>query len=138
MSLVTIARFLDLPAAHIAKGVLEQHGFFVVLMDDAIAGNAWADMLAIGGVRLAVPEEEVEGAKSCLQETEAQASRAPPDPEQKCPKCGGTKILRPRSLISLILSYCLFLLPLPLSLGRRVCGICRHSWTEHRHEAPIV
>jgi XTP/dITP diphosphohydrolase len=64
--LVTIRRFRDLPAAHIALSKLESAGITCELADDEMVRMDWFYSNMIGGVRLQVAEDEVEDAKQVL------------------------------------------------------------------------
>jgi hypothetical protein len=68
MALVEIARFLDVREAQIARSALQASGLNAVLMDEYRAQNIWMEQLAIGGVRLFVPEADAEGASSFLDQ----------------------------------------------------------------------
>lgn len=64
--LQTVARFLDLPNADVARSSLESAGLSPRLLDEQIAGLDWGYIPALGGLRLAVPQEEVEEALAIL------------------------------------------------------------------------
>jgi XTP/dITP diphosphohydrolase len=66
--LITIRRFRDLPAAHVALSKLESAGINCELADDEMVRMDWFYSNLIGGVRLQVPENEVEDAEQVLAE----------------------------------------------------------------------
>ncbi len=61
--LVEIACYHSLPEAAVAQSCLEAHGHAVVAMEYYHATMAWHHLGAIGGVRLAAPEAEVQQAR---------------------------------------------------------------------------
>ena len=64
--LVTVATF-DMPTeAHLAKGLLEANGLAAFLADELTVGVAWHLSNAIGGIKLQVPETDVERATGIL------------------------------------------------------------------------
>lgn len=70
-SLTTIATFLHLLEAQVARGLLEAAGIECVLLDEYAAGIHWAHG-DLGGIRLQVKESEAEVARALL------ASAPPP------------------------------------------------------------
>ncbi|HUK88394.1 MAG TPA: DUF2007 domain-containing protein [Terriglobales bacterium] len=77
--LTTIATFLELLEAQVARGLLEVSGIECVLLDEYATGIHWAHG-DLGGIRLQVRESEAETARAVL------ASPAPPtepDPEDR-------------------------------------------------------
>jgi hypothetical protein len=74
----TIATFLSLLEAQLARGLLEAAGIECVLLDEYASGIHWAHG-DLGGIRLQVRQSEAEAARAML------ASPPPPteaDPEQ--------------------------------------------------------
>ena len=64
--LVTVSTY-DMPTeAHLAKGLLEANGLTAFLADELTVGVAWHLSNAIGGIKLQVPETDVERAASIL------------------------------------------------------------------------
>lgn len=74
----TIATFLSLLEAQVARGLLEAAGIECVLLDEYASGIHWAHG-DLGGIRLQVRQSEAEAARAVL------ASPPPPtevDPEE--------------------------------------------------------
>ena len=64
--LVTVGTF-DMPTeAHLAKGLLEANGLTAFLADELTVGVAWHLSNAVGGIKLQVPETDVERATGIL------------------------------------------------------------------------
>ena len=64
--LVTVDTF-DMPTeAHLAKGLLEANGLTAFLADELTVGVAWHLSNAVGGIKLQVPETDVERATGIL------------------------------------------------------------------------
>lgn len=86
-SLVTVASYYNLSEALVAKSILEQHGFTVFVQDSFYGGLDWGRNIALGGLRLTVPEPEAKDAAHLL----SLATPLPPeevDPIDCCPDCG--------------------------------------------------
>ena len=86
--LVTIATFLSLSEAQLAKGALEAEGIDCFLADENIAGVYSA---VIGGIRLQVSAEDETRARQVLPPDEAEIDAAP-SKQEVCPKCGSREI----------------------------------------------
>ena len=68
--MVTVATF-DMPTeAHLAKGLLEANGLAAFLADELTVGVAWHLSNAVGGIKLQVPENDVERATGILSARE--------------------------------------------------------------------
>lgn len=65
--MVTIATFLMQWQAHMARGVLEAEDIPCVLLDENTAQNTF-HAIAIGGIRLQVPEAYAQRAREILRE----------------------------------------------------------------------
>ncbi|MGD0304930.1 MAG: hypothetical protein ABSC71_08895 [Candidatus Acidiferrales bacterium] len=93
--MVIVERFRDLPPALIAKGFLDSAGIKSFLVDETMVRMDWLLSQAIGGVKLAVKQEDLEAAK----ETLAQGWESPiefPDgetvPHPRCPQCNSPDV----------------------------------------------
>lgn len=80
MSLVTVATFTTPFEAEIVKGRLEEEGVTAVVRDAEMVTADWTMSQAVGGVKVRVPEAEVERARAILAE-EASSEDADPIPE---------------------------------------------------------
>ncbi len=67
MTMVVIARLLDLPQAQVAASALRSAGLHPVLFEEHQNYANWTYMLAIGGCRLAVPGDEAQDALAILE-----------------------------------------------------------------------
>jgi hypothetical protein len=64
MALVEIVRFSSLQEAIVAKSALEAMGFHPVVFDEYRANMIWTEQIAIGGIRLLVPDFEFSEARA--------------------------------------------------------------------------
>ena len=71
MALVVVARFDDIPTARLAEGFLTSAGLSAHLSDYGLASIDPLMMRALGGLRLAVPEEEAKDALMLLARANA-------------------------------------------------------------------
>ena len=99
--------------------------FLTFLPDENVAGTAWFLTQAVGGIRLQVPEEELETARTLLGERDDALVEGSVD---GCPECGSGDIFRPASLIAGLAAV--FFVSVPLLIGKRAryCRQCRHKW----------
>jgi hypothetical protein len=66
MTMVVVARLLDLPQAQVAASALRSAGLHPVLFEETLSYAYWTAMFAFGGCRIAVPEGEVKDAVAIL------------------------------------------------------------------------
>ncbi len=71
--LITLRTFDNYVTAHIVKAKLETEGIACVLIDEHTVTMQWHIANAIGGIKLQVPENELEQAEHILQVTEQEA-----------------------------------------------------------------
>jgi hypothetical protein len=64
--MVTVATFDNMPDAHIALGRLRAEGVDGVLADEHLVQTDWLYSIAVGGIKLRVPEEQVPRALEIL------------------------------------------------------------------------
>ena len=131
--LVTVATFDDRPSALIARSMLDQHGIPAFLADENFLGVSWHLTLALGGIRLTVPEQDQAAAEKLLD----QRNRPPEEPEvaiDVCPRCEATDIFRLYSwggfafALALVWMYSAFV-PVYVRSRRRFCRACGNRWT---------
>jgi hypothetical protein len=85
--IATLATFGSVGEAHLAKNLLESEGVKCFLADEASVDTLWYVGSALGGVKLMVPQDQVERAERILDhedappETSAQATEQPPQAE---------------------------------------------------------
>ena len=132
MALVTVATFDDRPSAMIAWSLLDQHGIPAFLADEHFLGVSWHLTLALGGIRLTVPEQDLAAAEESLD----RSARPPQDAEAAldiCPRCDGTDIFRPYSRIGFAFTLALAWMygnyvPVFMKSRRRFCRSCGNRW----------
>ena len=71
--LITLRTFDNYVTAHIVKAKLETEGISCVLIDEHTVTMQWHIANAIGGIKLQVPENELEHAAHILEITEQEA-----------------------------------------------------------------
>ncbi len=126
-SLIAIDRFFHPTDAHIAAGRLESVGIPVFLLGINHATANWLMSIALGGIRLQVPANRTDEARSILAES------FEPDSEENmvCPRCGGANTTAISNDWKLsFLAIHLLNLPLPWRKGRRHCLACEAEWSE--------
>ncbi len=128
--LVTIATFDQAWEAHLAMGKLENEGIPCVLADEnvmAVGIGIYGNLM--GGIKLQVPEPEVENARRLLP-------RRLRTTMVRCPKCKSTDTHdAPLSPGVKILFLCLLGLPYLFVEKRRVCLGCGWVWKAVAEEA---
>jgi len=134
MSLVTVASFREPYAAHLARSTLEAENIPVFLAQEHLVGVHWLYSYAIGGVKIQVPEEFAESARSILSEDrssdlqETTEANLPLDPSDTCPVCSSDTIFpAPLERRSKALSL---LVNIPFAFHRNFwkCSTCGHEW----------
>ena len=91
-----------------------------------MASVNWAYIVALGGVRLAVPEPDVERANVILNAIRPMADQG--DAIDACPACGGEDVFRQPSWIVAVAAYLLGQWPFLIMTGRRRCRACGQRW----------
>ncbi len=70
MNMVTVGKFLNLAQADLVAGRLEAAGFQVLRHGLNSALGFEGGVLGVGGIRLQVPEDQVQGARELLRDLE--------------------------------------------------------------------
>ena len=129
-----VASFREPFKAHLASGRLKAEGIQAVVLDEHLVRLDWVLSQAIGGVKIQVPEANLEEARKvleadCTQELLAiEGDQADAPPDALCPRCGSGLISsHPYSPWSIVPSI-FFLLPLFFRWKKWVCGDCGNSW----------
>lgn len=122
--LVTASIHLDLPGAYVARSLLEQHGIPAFLFDQGFARMDWFVLLALGGIRVMVPERDAEASREILGDL---SDRIDVPEDEHCPACGSDDLSRPASL-AFALATMLTLGTLLVRSRRRHCRACKHGW----------
>jgi hypothetical protein len=76
MNFVTVGKFFNVPQAELIAGRLEAAGFTVLRHGVESALGCEGGALAVGGVRLQVPEDQVESAKVFIHDLENRSADA--------------------------------------------------------------
>lgn len=125
--MTTIAAFSKPEEAHLLRTRLEAVGIPAFVQDENIVQLNWLYSNAIGGVRVQVPDGEVDAAREFL---DADAPRPAPDAVSVvCPACGSHDTApdeRARRLA--FLSILLLHFPAVFPRRRWRCASCRHSF----------
>lgn len=114
--IVTVARFMDMPQAMIAKSALEAAGIECFLAHENMNRMYWSSLT--GGVRLEVAEENAEQATEFLRAplpTELDVDSEIDFPDPTCPKCSSTEV-----------DFVAGTLDDPANTW--TCSQCRHQW----------
>jgi len=129
--LVVVAAYMDLPAAYVAKGLLESEGIRAVLRDEHLVTANWMLSNAIGGIRLEVPQSRLADARALLAqvaEGERQLDEEEPD-QVLCPRCGSSDVAVSKSSWQLAFASLVFLnIPLPFTRAAMKCARCGNRW----------
>jgi hypothetical protein len=130
--IVAIRQFRDLPAALLAKSVLDSAGIDSFLQDENTIRLNWLWSNALGGIRLLVREEDAADAARLLVQKPAEIFETTSGEykQPRCPICGSTDIsfgVKGRSL-----SYATVAIGVPLPVKRHGwrCSSCGHEWSE--------
>lgn len=63
---VTVATFDNMPDAYIAQGLLEAEGIACYLQDENLVQTDWLYSIAVGGIKLRVPQSLLDRAQQLL------------------------------------------------------------------------
>ena len=89
--LVTIAKFLSLGEAKLAQGKLASAGITAFVCDENMHAMNWHMGMALGGIRLQVPDSQMVRALEILDNFELEESDEEEDEEVEevacCPEC---------------------------------------------------
>lgn len=132
MALVTLRSYRDPVHAELARAQLDLAGIHAVLFDQHLASIQWLYSTAIGGVKLAVEEADLEAARQVLASARRVHLTAVPDGAgvegDACPACGSfavrpSRLQRNAAALSLATG-------LPFMAWRRkwICTQCGHAW----------
>lgn len=80
MGMSVVARYVDRTEAEIAASALRSAGFNAVAMDTNFSAIDWMAMQALGGIRVGVPDDELDEAASFLGELIHKRPEPGPEP----------------------------------------------------------
>lgn len=130
---ITVATFSQSTRAQIARLKLESEDIPCIILDENLVATDWFMSIAVGGIKVQVPEPEAARAVLLLGEKAPHATETPATQEEEpsalCPRCGASNVYRTRfSRRMAMLS--ILLLGLPLSFGGRRwrCARCGWEW----------
>jgi len=131
--LVTLRQFRDIPAALLAKSVLDSEGIECFLADENIIRMDWLWSNLLGGVKLWVRAEDAAKAAELLAQESPEGFDADSDAEHqqpRCPQCNSANILfeelsKPTAYATILLHF-----PIPVKHLGWKCHACGHQWEE--------
>lgn len=123
---VVIRRYSFPSEAEIALGHLQAEDIPATVIQEEITTIFWFFSNMVGGVKLCVPEDDVERALAVLE-----GEPLPRDAEERCPRCGSSDVAFARyNLRWVYLTILLLRFPLPIRNSRWVCHSCGATWAE--------
>ena len=142
--LVTISKFLSLGEAKLAQGKLVSAGISAFVCDENMHAMNWHMGMALGGIRLQVPDSQVVRALEILDDFEPTQSGstglAEQDDEEEmedvacCPECESLEIREVTSTAPRQIMLWSAAIPFPEQpalFGRRwKCLMCGYQWRE--------
>lgn len=138
--LVVIEQFREPQPALLLKGLLESAGIETFLVDENMIRMDWFYSTLLGGVKLAVAEEDAEAAREILSQPvpesfEVEGVGAFQQP--RCLKCGSVEISHQSSVDKTIGLASLFVgVPIPVPRDVWKCAACGAYWTGESDGAP--
>jgi hypothetical protein len=129
--LVTIGSYENSFEANLVKSKLEAFGIDAVLADGETIRLDWLLSNALGGIKVQVPEAEVEEAHRVLQ------SEATPEQDEQgmpsatnavCPACGSANTHYFLDKRGSFLTWLVFAIPLLPARPKNICADCGCSW----------
>ncbi|MGA2902991.1 MAG: DUF2007 domain-containing protein [Candidatus Korobacteraceae bacterium] len=141
--LVTISKFLSLGEAKLAQGKLVSAGISAFVCDENMHAMNWHMGMALGGIRLQVPDSQVVRALEVLEDFDPEDPEALPaedgdDDEMEevacCPECESLEIREVASTDSRQIALWSSAIPLPeppTQVSRRwKCLMCGYQWRD--------
>lgn len=130
---VILRRYRDLPEAVVVKSILDFDGIECFLSDENLIRMDWFWSGLLGGVKLWVRQQDIDEARSLLDQSPPEGFNVEGIGEFQqphCPKCHSVEISfkglnKPVAFISAYLG-----LPIPLKRRGWKCHSCGHSWRE--------
>ncbi|HKD83451.1 MAG TPA: DUF2007 domain-containing protein [Terriglobales bacterium] len=139
--LVTISKFVSLGEAKLAQGKLVSAGISAFVCDENMHAMNWHMGMALGGIRLQVPDSQVVRALEVLEDFDPEdTGQLVPEEEDEemeevacCPECESLEIREVASNPRQITLWSSAIpMPEPLSEGshRWKCLMCGYEWRE--------
>src|SRR3954468_9315732 len=130
--LVSVRRFRDLPEALLAKGSLESSGIECFLTDDNMIRMDWFISNLLGGIKLAVNQDDVEAAIAILDEPAPEildVEGVGEYQQPRCPECQSMDV-NFEQLSKAAYPSAWLGIPLPLHDEASTCRSCGHHWED--------
>lgn len=139
---VTIAKFLNLGEAKLAQGKLISAGISAFVCDENMHAMNWHMGMALGGIRLQVPDSQLVRALEVLDDFEAEESDGgePDDGDEEmeevacCPECESLEIREVTGANPRQIALWSAAIPFPEPPGqeshRWKCLACGYQWRE--------
>ena len=127
--LVTIGSYSTAYEASLVRGELEAFDIDATLADENAISINWLWSNALGGVKVQVPESEVEAALGVLG-TERSDEPDGQDVRQAtiCPGCGSSNTHYFLDKRGSFLTWLVLGIPVMPAVSKRVCAACGHKW----------
>jgi hypothetical protein len=135
--LVVIRKFRDFPGAMIAKGCLDSAGIECFLMDENVIRMDWFYSNLLGGLKLAVREEDAEAALDLLEQPipeEFDVEGVGNYEQPRCPKCSSLDIGFESIQKAFAVLTAAAVAPVVIPKKRWTCNSCGNSWREETGE----
>lgn len=137
--LVVVQQFREMQEALLAKGMLESAGLECFLVDDNMVRMNWFISNLLGGIKLAVAQEDADAAREILSQPipeDFDVEGVGEFQQPRCPKCGSVEISHQPSLDKGVALSALYLaLPVPIRRDAWNCSSCGAYWSEEADEA---
>lgn len=128
---VIVGRYRDMPAASLAKSILDSAGIESFFADDNVIRMDWFYSNAVGGIKLFVRDEDAGEARELLEgqapekfEVEGVGEYEQP----KCPNCGSLDVSFEELDRKIAHTGLLISLPIPAVKRGWNCHACGQSW----------
>jgi len=139
--LVVVAKFRDLPDAHLAKGLLDSAGIECYLRSENMIRLDWFVSNALGGIALVVRPEDADAATEMLAQPPEDFT---PDTEGEyhqphCPKCQSLDVSEEGldKAATFVLMW-VTKVPVPIRRERWVCHACGAAWVDNPEAAADI
>ena len=129
--LVTIGSYSTAYEANLVRSELEAFGLDASLLDAGTVNLNWLWSNALGGVKVQVPESELEDARRILALEPSNDEDGPAAEETApavCPNCGSRDVAYLLDKRGCFLTWLLFSLPLVPALSKLRCAHCGRRW----------